>query len=277
MAVPPFEHLRSLARRADPGSRDTCVEVLTCLGSFGDDTAGLVVACRRLLTHQPAEARLWWACARVLTAVAPRAAAAAAVELIERDDTARRLAEALPFPADAPVAVARLDDPIGDALASRPDLAVLLVTRRGHHRGRAAWPGVREATGGAGRTGGDVPGSGRAAWPGVREATLADALRERASPLCLRPAALGEQVMLVQPEVAETVARVREAGARVWAVVPVGVTLPGPLIEAMCRTAGDTLTAVPLEVLERCVGIQAPPGPSHLGCPVAPELLRLGR
>lgn len=251
MAAPPFEHLRALARRADPGSRDTCTEVLACLGRFGDDTAGLVVACRQLLTHQPTDARLWWACARVLTAVAPRIAAEAAIALLDDDDTASRLTDALPFPADAPVAVTDLADPIGDALASRPDLDVLLVTGRGRHRGRAAWPGVREAT-------------------------VADAVRERASPLCLRPAALGEQLMLVQPEVAETVAGVREAGGRVWAVVPVGAVLPGPLFDAMRRAAGDALTAVPLEVLERFVGMHAPPSPAHLACPAPPELLRLG-
>ncbi|HKA94359.1 MAG TPA: hypothetical protein VKE97_11180, partial [Acidimicrobiia bacterium] len=64
----PFERLRYLARWSDEDDTALVSEAADCLAGFADDPAGLVVACRRLLSHHPAAGALWWLCARVLAA-----------------------------------------------------------------------------------------------------------------------------------------------------------------------------------------------------------------
>lgn len=247
--MPPLEHLRALVRRRDLGSREACVEVLACLGAFGDDPAGLVLACRRLLAHRPDDARLWWAAARVLVAASPAAAAQAAAALIDGDDTGTRLAEALPFPAAAPVAFTEPSEESAEALAVRPDVEAVVL------------PGAPPRPGGVrGRT-----------------VAVAAALTLGADPLVVRPAALGEGAVLVHPEAATALREFRRAGREVWALVPTGTRLPGPLLEAMARQAGEALRRVDLGGVARLVGAAADAGAAGQGCPVAQELLSPGR
>ncbi len=101
----PFERLRYLARWSDEDDSALVSEAADCLAGFADDPAGLVVACRRLVSHHPASGALWWLCARVLTASEPAEAAWEAWQLVNEDDTTDRLARLLPFPHDEPIAV----------------------------------------------------------------------------------------------------------------------------------------------------------------------------
>src|SRR5262249_20502810 len=90
--VQPFERLRYLARWSDEDDSALVSEAADCLAGFADDPAGLVVACRRLLSHHPASGALWWLCARVLAAPDPADAAWEAWQLVNDDRTAHRLA-----------------------------------------------------------------------------------------------------------------------------------------------------------------------------------------
>ena len=70
----PFERLRYLARYTGD-DRALVDEAADCLADFDDDPAQLVLVCRRLLAHHPANGPLWWLCARVVGASDPAAAA----------------------------------------------------------------------------------------------------------------------------------------------------------------------------------------------------------
>jgi hypothetical protein len=139
--VQPFERLRYLARWSDEDDRGLVSEAADCLAGFADDPAGLVVACRRLVSHHPVSGALWWLCARVLTAPDPADAAWEAWQLVNEDGTADRLSRLLPFPHDEPIAVLGWPDRAGAALAERPDLDVIAIRRRAgddHRRARLA-------------------------------------------------------------------------------------------------------------------------------------------
>ncbi|MEI8001510.1 MAG: hypothetical protein WCI50_09175 [Actinomycetes bacterium] len=135
MTMLPFERLRALARY--DGDVDELVEeVADCLADFGSDPAQLVLVCRRLLAHHPANGALWWLCARVVGAADPGRAVADARAVRRRDRTAARLASVLPFPHDEPVAVVGWTPTVAAALAERPDLDVVSV--RASHGARRA-------------------------------------------------------------------------------------------------------------------------------------------
>ena len=137
----PFERLRYLARWSDEYDSALVSEAADCLAGFADDPAGLVVACRRLVSHHPVSGALWWLCARVLTASDPAEAAWEAWQLVNEDGTTDRLSRLLPFPHDEPIAVLGWPDLAGAALAERPDLDVIAIRRRSgddHRRARLA-------------------------------------------------------------------------------------------------------------------------------------------
>src|SRR5215203_3170600 len=112
----PFERLRSLARYSGD-DRMLVDEAADCLADFDDDPAQLVLVCRRLLAHHPANGPLWWLCSRVVGAADPAAAAHGAQRVAEQDGTADRLAASLPFPHDPPIAVLGWPEATGAALA----------------------------------------------------------------------------------------------------------------------------------------------------------------
>lgn len=125
----PYERLRAVARWTDSDD-DVAAEAAQALSSFDGDPAGLVVACRALLTHHPATAPLWWVCARVLCAPDGAAAAWDAWEALRDDATAARLAALLPFPHDRAIAVFGRSEIARRALMERPDLATQRIGPR---------------------------------------------------------------------------------------------------------------------------------------------------
>src|SRR6266516_3347515 len=67
----PIERLRVVARAAGAGPALLAREAAGALAAFGDDPAGLVTACRRLVDRQPTSGPMWWLAARVLGAGDP--------------------------------------------------------------------------------------------------------------------------------------------------------------------------------------------------------------
>ncbi len=88
----PFERLRAIARWTKGIDEESLLlEAIDCLADFDDDPAGLVVACRRLLSYHPYSARLWWVCSRVIGSMEPRMVAWDTWDQIRNDATASYL------------------------------------------------------------------------------------------------------------------------------------------------------------------------------------------
>ena len=263
----PFERLRYLARWA--GDDDAlALEAADCLAAFADDPAGLVVACRRLLAHHVTSGPLWWLCARVLCASDAADAAWESVQLLDEDRTASRLADALPFPHDGPIAVLGWGETIAAALTTRFDLDVLAVRL----------PGAR-------RVASQVR---RAARP-VRLVSDVEANALGVTHVLVEAGAVGGTSALV-PSGTERVARaLTQNRAQVWLVAGLGRALPDRLFDALLARleAGDELvdTAEDVDVLalDQVDAVVGPAGLEAPGvatrradCPIAPELLRAG-
>jgi hypothetical protein len=267
-AVQPFERLRAIARHGGD-DRLLVAEAADCLGEFDDDPAALVVTCRRLLSHHPERAPLWWLCARVLAAPEPSEAAWDAEAVVRDDHTADRLSGVLPFPADHPVAVLGWPTVAGAALALRPDLEVLVVRDTGTPHG----------------------GDGDERWrarlarsdASARPVDLIEAVAHEPSHLLVEVVGGGPEQLLVSEGTADAIATLSRPGLVVWLVAGVGRVLPARLFDAMVRTLGDPedrgLELLDVQAADRIAGPTGLVRPEQLSrrvdCPVAPELLRL--
>ena len=114
-----------VARAAGEGPALVAQEAAGALVAFGDDPAGLVTACRRLVDRQPTSGPMWWLAARVLCSTDPTQEAWRAVEQLQDDQTSEQVSAALPE--GAIVTVVGLGEHTGEALVRRGDLEVLLV------------------------------------------------------------------------------------------------------------------------------------------------------
>ena len=121
----PIERLRYVARARGADAESLVRETAGALRGLGLDTAGLVVACRRIVERHPTCGPLWWLCARMLTSADPMAAARAAIEEIERDPTVDRIVAEIPD--GATVVTVGWPDLTAMALARRGDVRVLAV------------------------------------------------------------------------------------------------------------------------------------------------------
>src|SRR5213593_2945813 len=108
-----------VARAAGEGPTLLAREAAGALAAFGDDPAGLVTACRRLVDRQPTSGPMWWLAARVLGAGDP------AADEVEADPTPDVLRAHLPD--SGTVTVIGWGDQVGDALRRWGALEVLLV------------------------------------------------------------------------------------------------------------------------------------------------------
>ena len=257
----PFERLRHLARWSGDGV-ELVSEAADCLAGFGDDPAGLVVACRRLLAHHPTAGPLWWLCARVLTAPDASTAAWEAWQRVNEDATYERVAELLPFPHDEVVAVLGGPELAGAIASTRPDLDIVAVRRRsGDERLRAR---LARADASA-RT--------------VDEIELA----------ALEPSHLLVESPAADPERAAVPAGTGDllgslTDVTAWLVAGVGHVLPARLFAALApHIERDDATALELVDAGEFARIAGPTGldrpdtvARRVDCPVAPELLRLG-
>jgi hypothetical protein len=263
--VQPFERLRYLARWSDEDDSALVSEAADCLAGFADDPAGLVVACRRLVSHHPVSGALWWLCARVLTASDPADAAWEAWQLVNEDGTTDRLSRLLPFPHDEPIAVLGWPDLAGVALAERPDLDVVAVRRRSGDDHRRARLARREAP--------------------LRIVNEVDAAALEPSHLLVEALAASPGSAVVPDGAADLLDTLTATGTVGWLVAGVGRVLPDRLFAAMrTELERDHGEHTPVEVVDvtRFARIAGPTGlvaPDALrrrvDCPVAPELLRL--
>ena len=253
----PFERLRNLARYSGD-DRALVEETADCLADFDDDPAQLVLVCRRLLAHHPANGPLWWLCSRVVGAARPAAAAVDAMRIVDRDRTADRLAAVLPFPHDEAIVVLGWPEATGAALDQRPDLDVVVV------RPDRSDDGFRRRLGGSDRT--------------VRMVDLTEAMAATASHLLIEVLVTSPTTAIVPAGTADL--RWGLPDAALWLVAPVDRILPERTFAVLRdRLDDDEIEVVPLADAIKVAGPGGLDSPeriaTRLDCPLAPELLRL--
>jgi hypothetical protein len=237
------------------------------LGAFADDPQGLVTACRRIVSRQPAVGALWWLCARVLTAGDGMHEAWAAADEIEADRTAAEVAHALPD--NATVCVLGWPDLTTEALARRGDLEVLVVDTLGEGSGLvrrllAADPDT-DVT--------DVAMAGLGAAAAASDVVLLEASAAGPDGFCGVAGSRAAAAVGFHAEVP------------VWVVSGVGRLMPGRMWGEVARRIedqGDPWDAddevVPFDLVSHLAGPHGPEpvaeGLRHTSCPVAPELLK---
>ena len=89
----PIERLRYVARASGADQAMLVRETAGALAAFADDPAGLVTACRRIVSRHPGSGPLWWLCSRVLTATEPMREAWTASDELDDDRTGAALAQ----------------------------------------------------------------------------------------------------------------------------------------------------------------------------------------
>lgn len=263
--VQPFERLRYLARWSGEDDGALVSEAADCLAGFADDPAGLVVACRRLLSYHPSSGALWWLCARVLTAPDPADAAWQAWNLVNEDRTAERLSGLLPFPHNEPIAVLGWPDLAGAALTERPDLDVRVVRRRSgddHLRVRLA---RRE--------------------PPVRVVSEVEIAALGPSHLLVEATAASPTFAVVAEGAPDLLAELASSGTTGWLVAGVGRVLPERLFVSLrheLERDDPDRAAFALTDMACFARVAGPTGldasdalSRRVDAPVAPELLRL--
>lgn len=261
----PIERLRMVARAAGEGPALVAQEAAGALVAFGDDPAGLVTACRRLVDRQPTSGPIWWLAARVLCSTDPTQEAWRAVEQLQDDTTPDEVSAALPD--GAVVTVVGLGEHTGEALVRRGDLEVLLVDNDNVEpyliRRLQRTDTVLDA----------VPSAGVGAAVAASDLVVFEA------------SAVGPAGMVAPAGSRAAAAVAQHAGIPVWAVAGVGRVLPARLWEALAArledddepwTAAEEI--VPADLVDRVLG---PDGPTSTAeaiaaptCPVAPELLK---
>ncbi len=264
----PIERLRWVARAEGAGPSLLVREAAEALATVGDELAGMVTACRRLIDRHPELGPMWWLGARVLAAQDPAAEAYVAAVELEADRTPQVVAAHLPD--DATVTVLGWPEQAGAALRRRGDLEALVVDCQGDGSGL-----VRR-----------LRGSGADAAV-VAEAGLGSAVRE-SDLVLLEATALGPDGFVAPAGSLAAAAVGAGLGLDVWVVAGVGRVLPGRLWEALVTRVTDAGDAwdldhevVPLDWVTAVVG---PAGPEpaaeavkRADCPIVPELLRWTR
>jgi hypothetical protein len=261
----PIERLRYVARASGADQAMLVRETAGALAAFADDPAGLVTACRRIVSRHPGSGPLWWLCSRVLTATEPMREAWAASDELDEDRTSYALAHAIAD--EASVCVIGWPDLVGDALRRRGDLDVLVVDALGEGAGLVR---VLERADVAVT---DVPVTGTAA--AAAEADL----------VLLEAAAVGPAGALAVSGSRAAAAVASTSGTPVWLTAGVGRHLPNRVWDCMVQRldrACDPWDAdeelVPMDLIDRVVGPDGPEDPAaarkRTDCPIAPELFK---
>jgi hypothetical protein len=262
--VHPIERLRYVARASGAPQRVLVQETAMALASFASDPAGLVTACRRIVSRQPSSGPLLWLAARVLTAGDPGSEIWVAAGEMQADPTAAELAHALP--PDATITLLGWPDEIAEALPRRGDIEVLAVDTRGEASGLVArlWRADVEAS--------DIPQAGLGAAVAASDLVLLEA------------PAIGPSEFLAVSGSRAAAAVARHAGVPVWLVGGVGRLLPQRMWDGLRSRvepadpwdADDEI--VPLDLIDRLVGSRGVEPVAEalrrIDCPVAPELFR---
>ena len=259
----PFERLRSLARWSGDDDQLAGEAALAIAGLAGDP--GMVVACRRMLAHHPANARLWWLLAHVLAAPEPRLAARQCMDRLDADPTATHLAASLEIQDEgARLGIVGWNRTVDLAMSERFDLDVVAIAVEG-----------------------DDPTSllrRRTTDRNVRVVEPWECAAAGVDHLLVVAVALDDCGALVPRGVADLLWEVGD-DVDLWLVGGVGTVLPHALVAAMLDAIADTESDHPvaLERLEfgrvtKVVGLRgAEPPDEAIGgftCPLPAELLR---
>lgn len=264
-AVHPIERLRFVARASGADHALLVRETAGALAAFRSDPAGLVTACRRIVSRHPGSGPLWWLCARVLTATDPMAEAWLAADQLDADSTASALARALPE--DATVCVLGWPERVGEALVRRGDLDVLVVDALGEGSGLVRYlerNGVDAV---------DVAMSGVGGAAASAHVVVVDA------------AGIGPEAAVTVAGSRAAAAVAHHAGVPVWLVAGTGRLLPRRMFDCMAgriEAAADPWDCdddlLPLDLVDLLIGPTGPEtvvdGLRRTDCPVAPELFR---
>jgi len=262
----PIERLRHVARAEGADPALVAREAAYALASVArSEPAGLLPACRRLVSRHVAAGPVWWLAARMLTDAEPGEAAQRSAAELDNDPTGDRLVAALPD--DATVVVVGWPDVTAAALRRRGDVEVLVADAGGE--GHMLARRLSDA-------GGDVtviPDRGIGAAAVVADLVLVEAL------------AAGPSGLLAVPGSHAAAAVAARAGVAVWGVVPVGRVLPERLWRAMLERfdadgepweRGGELVAA--DLLAQVVGpegaLEVTAGLAATTCPAAAELFR---
>ncbi len=257
--------MRYVARATGADHALLAREAAGALASFGDDPAGLVTACRRLIEHHPTNGSLWWLAARVLLAENSAREAFDAAADLDGDSTPQVLAGVLPE--GGRVCVLGWPELIGEALVARGDLRVLVVDCFG---------GGSALVNRLARLDVDVDDVA----PSAIGAAAADA-----DVMLLEAAAVGPSAFVSVAGSRAAAAVARHAGREVWLVAGVGRLLPERMFDALAgrlEASGEPWELdeelVPLDLVDRVVGPLAAEAVEaallRTDCPVAAELLR---
>ena len=198
----------------------------------------------------------------MLAAPEPSEAAWDAEAMVRDDRTPGRLAALLPFPHDYPIVALGWPEITGVALASRPDLEVLVV-RSNHDDDR--WR-TRLARSDA----------------SARPVDVMEAAALEPSHVLVEVTAASPTEVLVNEGTVSLLAELAKPARQVWLVAGVGRVLPDRLFQAMLRSLGAPedhgLELLDVQVADRIAGPTGLERPENLrrrvDCPVAPELLR---
>ena len=260
----PIERLRYVARSSGADQRVLVGETAAALRGIGNDPAGLVVSCRRIVERHPSSGPLFWLCAHLLTAADPARTARELASRIDADPTPDLLADALPEAAT--VCIVGWPDLAGEALLRRGDLTVLAV---------------------------DALDQGRAFARALDRAEIA---AEVVEPQGIAAAVVAADVVLVEASAASPTELLAVPGSRaaasvaycsevpVWAVVGIGRTLPEPAFASLVTRVADVRAPwlaeaepVPLALFTAVAGEQGVTAIEEADlrpeCPLAPELL----
>ena len=267
----PIERLRYVARASSGDQRMLVRETATAIAGLDLDSAGLVVACRRIVERHPTSGALWWLCANLVTSADPFREAWSLADHIEDDPTASQLVDALPD--GSTVCVVGWPDMAGEALIRRGDITALVIDAGDAGHGNQGSSLVRRLQ----RSDVDaeeIPAAAAAAAVAASDLVLIEAVA--AGPdgaLC----AIGSHP-------AAAVAYCSEKP--VWLVASRGRRLPSAMWSAMTTRldeAGDgwdhDVEVVPLAMVTGVFGPEGLGGADTFSmaaeCPVAHELLRM--
>lgn len=260
----PIERMRSVARSGGGDPADLVAEAAGAMAGFGDEPAGLVTACRRMVQRHPEVGPIWWLASRMLCAAEPLAEARRAVGEVRGDPTPAVLASELPD--EALVVAVGWPDLVAEALVRRPDLRALVVDVDG------AGSGLVRTLAGHGVEATDVIESSLGAAAAAAGITL------------IEPSVIGSSGLLAPAGSLAAAAVARQTGGHVWTVAGVGRALPARVAEAAMASVVDVgapwdspFDILPLTIVDHVVG---PTGPQTVAeavaavdCPLAPELL----
>ncbi len=279
-------------------------EAAGALTLVGNDSAGLVTACRRVMAQQPSAAALVYLCARMLASDQPRAEAYAVVGELEDDATDKELAFGLPE--EARVCVLGAPDLTGRALRRRGDVEALVVDVFGEGSSLAR----RLQTGTArsydpydaydpydeddddGDPYGDQPRYGDAFGLQDTNAGVAvdvpvaglGAAAADATLVVLEALAIGPAAFLGVSGSRAAAAVAHHAGTPVWLVGGVGRVLPGRMWDGLLGRLDDGSGTgfdtdeeiVPLDLITGVVGptglVSVAEALATAACPIVPEL-----